>query len=326
MDIDKASMLAAYENRSDPKAYKELIGYFYEMADFFTNQSKVSPYYKDDYIQEAVTRACNKLHLFNPRHINSAGQISEVFSYFYRLISFHVKYCIRDTSLKRQRRPATCSYDVISAMVGDPTEENGYDFGDFGNIAQNTFDIADPNYENKDRFVSIDGGVYPYSEVMEAMRELDSVKKLLNKDVNLVCEFKHSLTHIFFEKHRTNLIEKNALKQKAAKMQPVKNVGSAVHTVNEVEKLVSSPVKTVSKKDHFNSSKESRDWTDKAQGNLNWEAIMQEGIAFWQAKVDQISAEIAAAKATFDKLQADDIVLRKHYEELVTLESEGRKK
>jgi hypothetical protein len=325
MDIDKASMLAAYNNRDNPKEYAKLIGYFYEMADFFTNQSKVSPYHKDDYIQEAVTRACNKMHLFNPHHINSEGNVSEVFSYFYRLISFHVKYCIRDTTLKRQRRPATCSYDVISAMVGDPTEENGYDFGDFNNIAQGTFDIADPNFEDKDRFLNVDGNVYPYAEVMNAIRELESVKKQLSKDVNLVCEFKHKLTHIFFEKQRAIFIEKNALKKQTVKTHPAKNATPAAHTpVSGTPK--SAPVLTISSKaDRINPSKESKRYVNAARNNPDGEAIMRAAIAEWEAKLATAVVEANEAWKNFNEIDAALKVAKEQHEVLLALKNRSKR-
>jgi hypothetical protein len=121
MNIDKARMYTAYCNRDDKTYYNELIGYFYELATFFANKCKVSSFHFEDYVQQAVNRACNKIDKFNPHHINSEGNVSEAFSYFYRLICMAVKYCIRDDILKRERRPAICSLEVIPTVLKDPT-------------------------------------------------------------------------------------------------------------------------------------------------------------------------------------------------------------
>ncbi len=163
MNIDKAKMKAAYYNRDDKKSMEELVGYFYEMANFFVNKFGISTYYKEDYVQLAVERAVNKAHLFDPNHINEEGKPSAVFSYFYKVIYMEVRYRMRDTRMKKERRPNTCSYETISAIIDDENSET--------NVVAFT-------QEEEDSHIIVGGRVFNRDEVIEAVRQ---ARKLLNK-------------------------------------------------------------------------------------------------------------------------------------------------
>ena len=163
MNIDKAKMKTAYYNREDSRAMNELIGYFYEMANFFVNKAGISSYYKEDYVQFAVERAVKKLHLYDPEHINEEGKVSAVFSYFYKVIYMEVRYRMRDTRQKKERRPNTCSYETISAIIEDE------------HSADNIVALTE---EDEERHIAIAGRVFKRDEVIEAVRK---ARKLLNK-------------------------------------------------------------------------------------------------------------------------------------------------
>ena len=163
MDINKAKMAKAYFNRKDQASMNELIGYFYELANFFTNKAGISTFYKEDYVQLAVERACNKLDLYDPAHINKEGNASAVFSYFYKLIYMEVRYRMRETRLKRERRPNTCSYEAISAIIEDKhSEEN----------------VIEYTEEEEEIHIIIGGRVFKRQEVLEAVQK---ARKLLGK-------------------------------------------------------------------------------------------------------------------------------------------------
>lgn len=163
MNIDKAHMKEAYYNREDDRYMNELIGYFYELANFFVNKAGISSYYKEDYVQFAVERACKKLDLYDPNHINEDGKNSAVFSYFYKLIYIEIRYRMRETRLKKERRPASVSYEAISAIIDD---ENSHE------------EIVQITSEDEERHIIIDGRVFKRDEVIEAVRK---AKKLFNK-------------------------------------------------------------------------------------------------------------------------------------------------
>lgn len=163
MNIDKVKMRDAYNNKADQASLNELIGYFYELANFFVNKACISSYYKEDYVQLAVTRAVNKIDLYDPKHINKEGNPSAVFSYFYKLIYMEIRYRMRETRLKRERRPSTCSFEAISAIIEDKHSED--------NIIMYT-------EEEQDRHIIIDGRVFNRNEVIEAIQK---AKKLLSK-------------------------------------------------------------------------------------------------------------------------------------------------
>lgn len=186
MNIDKSKMKAAYYKRTEVRSMNELVGYFYELANFFVNKAGISTFYKDDYVQAAVERAVKKLDLYDPNHINEEGNTSAVFSYFYKLIYMEIRYRMRETRLKKERRPNTCSYEAISAIIEDEhSEENIVSFTE----------------EDEERHVIIDGRVFKRDEVILAIRE---ARKLLNKakkntsfkpdtDDKIVLQFYHKL-------------------------------------------------------------------------------------------------------------------------------------
>lgn len=185
MNIDKAEMKEAYYNREDPRAMNELVGYFYELANFFVNKAGISSYYKDDYVQFAVERACKKLDLYDPKHINEEGKVSAVFSYFYKLIYMEIRYRMRETRLKKERRPNTCSYEAISAIIEDEHSEES---------------IVSISEEDGDRYIIIDGRVFNRDEVIEAVRK---ARKLLNrakKSANFVPDTDDTVVLQFYHK------------------------------------------------------------------------------------------------------------------------------
>jgi len=163
MNIDKAKMSIAYHNKFNKNSYNELIGYFYELANFFANKAGISSYYKEDYVQQAVERAVNKIDLYDPKHVNKEGNKSAVFSYFYKLIYMEIRYRMRETRLKRERRPSTCSFEAISAIIEDRHSED------------NIIAITE---ENQDKYIIIDGRVFNRNEIIEAIKK---AKKLLSK-------------------------------------------------------------------------------------------------------------------------------------------------
>jgi hypothetical protein len=186
MDIIKEDMKKAWENRNEKVYMNELVKNFYELANYFVNKAKISTYYKEDYVQFAVTRAVNKAHLFDPEHINNEGKISAVFSYFYKTIYMEVRYRMRDTRMKKERRPNICSYETISQMIEDQNSE------------QSIISITE---ENKEDHIIIAGNVYNKNDVIEATKK---ARKLLNKvkknadfipdtDDAVVLEFYHKL-------------------------------------------------------------------------------------------------------------------------------------
>lgn len=186
MNIDKTSMKAAYYNRESEPAMNELIGYFYELANFFVNKAGISSYYKEDYVQFAVERAIKKLDLYDPNHINEEGKASAVFSYFYKLIYMEVRYRMRETRLKKERRPNTCSYEAISAIIDDEHSEH---------------EVISLTSRDEGKHVIIDGHVFNREEVIGAVRQ---ARKLLNKakksanfepetDDEMVLDFYHKL-------------------------------------------------------------------------------------------------------------------------------------
>lgn len=170
MDINKAEMLVAWKNRNnDVNAMNTLVGDFYELAGFHCNKYKISQSLRDDYIQEAVERAVNKAHLFDPTHVNNDGKTSAAFSYFYKLIYLAIIYRMRDVKMKKDRRPDTCSYEVISAIVQD----NKYDDIDSGLIVN-----LDEDMEAEDKYIEVDGRIFKKDEILAAAKK---AKKLLNK-------------------------------------------------------------------------------------------------------------------------------------------------
>jgi DNA-directed RNA polymerase specialized sigma24 family protein len=186
MNIDKAKMKKAYLNRHEVAAQTELFGYFYEMANYFASKQRISNYYKEDYVQLAVARAHKKIDYFDENHINDDGNVSAVFSYFYKVIYNEIRYRMRETRLKKERRPNECSYDTISAMVEDGAAEES---------------VIAVTQEEEQRHVVIDGKVYNRFEVIEAIRR---ARKFLNKlkknpdfnpdtDDKIVLEFYHKL-------------------------------------------------------------------------------------------------------------------------------------
>ena len=185
MNIDKTKMKTAYYNRTDKKAMNELVGYFYELANFFVNKAGISNYYKEDYVQFAVARACNKLDLYDPNHINEEGKPSAVFSYFYKLIYMEVRYRMRDTRQKKERRPNTCSYDTISAIIED---EHSSD-----NVIAYT-------HEDEERHIIVAGKIFNRAEVIEAVKQ---ARKLLNKakkNVEFIPDTENEVVLYFYHK------------------------------------------------------------------------------------------------------------------------------
>jgi DNA-directed RNA polymerase specialized sigma24 family protein len=163
MNINKIKMREAYDKKADPVAFNELIGYFYELANFFVSKAGISSYYREDYVQLAVERAINKIDLYNPTHVNKDGNTSAVFSYFYKLIYMEIRYRMRETRLKRECRPSTCSFEAISAIIEDKHSEN--------NVIMYT-------EEESEKYILIDGRVFNRNEVIEAIQK---AKKLLSK-------------------------------------------------------------------------------------------------------------------------------------------------
>ncbi len=163
MNIDKSKMKIAYYNRENDRSMNELVGYFYELANFFASKAKISSYYREDYVQLAVERACKKIDLFDQNHINKEGKVSAVFSYFYKLIYMEVLYRMRETKQKRDRRPSICSYEAISTIIEDQHSEQS---------------IVALTQEYEERHILINGQIFNRTEVIEAIRK---ARKLLNK-------------------------------------------------------------------------------------------------------------------------------------------------
>jgi len=186
MKIDKVKMSAAYRNKADPVSFNELVGYFYELANFFASKAAISSYYKEDYVQLAVERAVKKIDLYDPGHINKEGNTSAVFSYFYKLIYMEIRYRMRETRLKRERRPNTCSFEAISAIIEDKHSE---------------YNVISYTEEEEEKYVIIDGRVFNRNEVIEAVKK---AKKMISKakknaafipdtDDKIALEFYHKL-------------------------------------------------------------------------------------------------------------------------------------
>jgi len=185
MNIDKAKMAAAFYNRKETASLNELISYFYELANFFTNKAAISSYYKEDYVQLAVERAVNKLGLYNPEHINKEGNPSAVFSYFYKLIYLEVRYRMRETRLKRERRPATCSYEAIAAVIEDKhSEEN----------------VIEYTETEEEKFIIIDGRVFKHQEVLEAVAQARKMLGKLKKNSRFIPDTEDKIVLEFYHK------------------------------------------------------------------------------------------------------------------------------
>lgn len=185
MNIDKKKMKNAYYNRKDAKAMNELVGYFYELANFFVNKAGISNYYKEDYVQFAVERACKKFDLYDPDHINEEGKNSAVFSYFYKLIYMEIKYRMRDTRQKKERRPDVCSYETISAIIEDEHSE------------QNIISLTQ---EEEDRYVIIAGRVFNRGEVIEAIRKAHKLLNKAKKNTNFIPDTDDKVVLGFYHK------------------------------------------------------------------------------------------------------------------------------
>lgn len=185
MNIDKAQMKQAYYNRDHAQHMNKLIEYFYELANFFVNKAGISNYYKEDYVQFAVERACKKLDLYDPEHINEEGKNSAVFSYFYKLIYIEIRYRMRETRLKKERRPNTCSFEAISAIIED---QNSHD------------DVVHITEEDEKRHVVIDGRIFDRDEVIEAIREARKLFNKVKKNSQFVPETDNEMILSFYHK------------------------------------------------------------------------------------------------------------------------------
>lgn len=186
MNIDKAKMHVAYCNRRDTASLNELIGYFYELANFFVNKAGISSYYKEDYVQLAVERAVNKLDLYNPKHINKEGTTSAVFSYFYKLIYLEIRYRMRETRLKRERRSPTCSYEAISAIIEDKHSED------------NIVILAEE--ADDEQHIIIDGRVFKRQEVLEAVQKARKLLAKAKKDSDFIPDTDDQVVLEFYNK------------------------------------------------------------------------------------------------------------------------------
>lgn len=163
MNIDKSRMKEVYFNRQDKTAEAELFDYFYQIANYFVSKQRISSYYREDYVQLAVARAHKKIDYFDSSHINEEGKVSAVFSYFYKVIYNEIRYRMRETRQKRERRPDECSYETISAMVeADGAEDS----------------VIAVTSETEERIVEIDGKVYNREEVILAIKK---ARKFINK-------------------------------------------------------------------------------------------------------------------------------------------------
>jgi len=185
MEINKQEMKDAFYSRNEERSQAKLIAMYYEMANYFVNKAKISSWHKEDYVQYAVARACRKEHLYDPNHINKEGKVSAVFSYFYKLIYMEIRYRMRETRQKKERRPGTCSYDKISAIVEDQHSADN---------------ITEINGENEDTFVMIDGRVYERNEVIEAMKTARKLLKKVKKDSTFIPEVDDKVVLNFYNK------------------------------------------------------------------------------------------------------------------------------
>lgn len=185
MNINKQEMKEAFYTRHEKESRAKLITMYYDMANYFVNKTKISSWYKEDYVQQAVDRACRKEHLYDPNHINKEGKVSAVFSYFYKLIYMEVRYRMRETRQKKERRPSTCSYDLISAIIEDQ---------------HSTDPIAEINGENENIFVMIDGKVHNKDDVIEAMKAARKLLKKAKKDSTFIPEVEDKVVLNFYNK------------------------------------------------------------------------------------------------------------------------------
>jgi DNA-directed RNA polymerase specialized sigma24 family protein len=118
MNIDKQRMEHVYLNRDkDPHAQKELIDYFFQIAQYHARRLKVDYKVREDYIQEAVSTAYKNLDKYDPNRKSAA------FSYFYKAIYMAIIYNLRKDNNKRKRGPAFSSFDLIEPTIDDESSE-----------------------------------------------------------------------------------------------------------------------------------------------------------------------------------------------------------
>jgi DNA-directed RNA polymerase specialized sigma24 family protein len=118
MDIDKKRMEQVFKDREkDPKAQRELIDYFFQLAHYHASRLKVDYKVREDYIQDAVSVAYKKSHLYD----SSRG--STAFSYFYKAVYMTILYDLRRDNNKKKKGPAFSSFDLIEPTINDEKSE-----------------------------------------------------------------------------------------------------------------------------------------------------------------------------------------------------------
>lgn len=165
MNIDKKEMERALINRKkDPKAERELMDCFFQMAQYHVQRLKVDYKIREDYIQEAVSAAYKNLEKYDP----SRG--STAFSYFYKAIYMTVLYNLRRDNNKRKRGPAFSSFDLVEPTVDD----------------ENSQILLDE--EKSDSIVQINGKVMNRMDMINAVKEARKQYKKYKKtaDTNTI--------------------------------------------------------------------------------------------------------------------------------------------
>lgn len=165
MEIDKKRMEQAYINREkDPKAQRELIDYFFQLAHYHARRLKVDYKVREDYIQDAVSVAYKKADRYDPSRGSSA------FSYFYKAVYMTILYDLRRDNNKKKRGPAFSSFDLIEPTINDENSEILLD------------------EEKPDIMVEVNGRVMNRVEVIRAVKEARKQYKKYKKteDTNTI--------------------------------------------------------------------------------------------------------------------------------------------
>lgn len=141
MNIDKKLMEIAYNRRAEPVYNAELMGYFEQMSNYFARKFAVKASDRSDLKQEALIVAVKALEKYK------SAKKSTPFSYFYKVFHTAFMYHLRKQKMKNDRRPKTCSLEVLPNL--------GTAFEEF------------PNEEN---LIAVNGEIYIKEELYEKVR------------------------------------------------------------------------------------------------------------------------------------------------------------
>jgi len=176
LNIDKVAMEAAWTNRSNPTDYRTLLMYIDEMAKYFASRLKINQNVRDDILQEVRIAAIGAIEKYQ------VARKSTVFSFFYRTIYTACIYFLRKDYHKSLRSLSTCSYDVVSNVIGDEGDSNP----------------NEPSYmDREDAIIEVSGMVFNKEEILKAAVE---AKRLYRKKDIKSSTIKDDLVRLCYQK------------------------------------------------------------------------------------------------------------------------------